>query len=704
MKYLITTIISFFALTLAAQLDGINYQAVILSNEVLELPGQDLQGNVLSYGTIALKFTITDANGSLIYQEVQNTETDMYGMVSVIIGQGAAIGSTTQFNQINWDGQTKNLGVELSYDGVNFEALSEQPLLFVPYAYHRDITATGTLTVDQETLLGSDLTVLGDATFNGNTTFNTIEVQNTSDLMGPVTMGSSADVSGNLSVNNGSNASFSGNMLVGGNSILDGSLMVGNNSPATFTGNVSTVGTTTMGGAVSIINQSPFNASGTITAAGNATFNSTMTVGGNATFNSDLAVEGDTDLNGQVTINAGINGSDGTYNNYGLKVEGSQQGIAIKTNGGRNSSRNFVSFWDVSGVHGCIEGQTMSELHNSFRFIWDVTMGGLNEAFVLAEGVACGFQLDAGEVGVMGFQGLQAYVQWIELTNDAESNVGVSFSSGGADYAEWLPCELSTDDLQAGEVVGIFGGKISRRTHGADEVRVVSTNPIVVGNLDVKSVTKSERVAFLGQAPVRVVGKVDVGDYLLPSGDNDGLAIALKASDVPTIRYAEIIGVAWEAGEKAGVNIVNTAIGLNANDLAVRLGTLEDELATLRHELEEIKRMLSGEKGEPVEGVVTAATLPNETTVYSTRGERPETIRMTDNEFEKWVKDYGYIFEDVMAKKREYLQSIGVDYTEYEHLKTMLDAPVQALRDMRSGRYMESVWKHYESQAVVPTH
>jgi hypothetical protein len=75
---------------------------------------------------------------------------------------------------------------------------------------------------------------------------------------------------------------------------------------------------------------------------------------------------------------------------------------------------------------------------------------------------------------------------------------------------------------------------------------------------------------------------------------------------------------------------------------------------------------------------------------------------MTDNEFEKWVKDYGYIFEDVMAKKREYLSSIGVDYSEHEHLKIMLDTPVQALRDMRSGRYMESVWKHYEGKAVAP--
>jgi hypothetical protein len=179
---------------------------------------------------------------------------------------------------------------------------------------------------------------------------------------------------------------------------------------------------------------------------------------------------------------------------------------------------------------------------------------------------------------------------------------------------------LASDDLHAGEVVGIYGGKISRRTHGADEVRVVSTNPIVVGNLDVKSQTKSERVAFLGQAPVRVVGKVDVGDYLLPSGDNDGLAIALKANDIPTLRYAEIIGVAWEAGNNPGVNIVNCAIGLNANDLAVRMSTLEDELTNLRNELEDIKRML---RGEDAEGVEVAATVPKkETTVFSTHTTR----------------------------------------------------------------------------------
>jgi hypothetical protein len=172
----------------------------------------------------------------------------------------------------------------------------------------------------------------------------------------------------------------------------------------------------------------------------------------------------------------------------------------------------------------------------------------------------------------------------------------------------------------------------------------------------------------------------------------------MKANEIPTVRYAEIIGVAWEAGEKAGVNIVNCAIGLNANDLAVRMSTLEDELYNLRNELEDIKRMLRGEVAEAPKSTV----VQKETTVSNTRPAAPEKIQMTDGEFEKWLQNYGYVFEQVMSDKREYLQAIGVDYSQHEHLKIMLDTPVQALRDMRSGRYMESVWKHYEGKAVAP--
>jgi hypothetical protein len=44
-----------------------------------------------------------------------------------------------------------------------------------------------------------------------------------------------------------------------------------------------------------------------------------------------------------------------------------------------------------------------------------------------------------------------------------------SFQGGGADYAEWLPLADPTEELAPGDVVGVSGGRVSRRTAGAHQ-------------------------------------------------------------------------------------------------------------------------------------------------------------------------------------------------------------------------------------------
>ena len=83
------------------------------------------------------------------------------------------------------------------------------------------------------------------------------------------------------------------------------------------------------------------------------------------------------------------------------------------------------------------------------------------------------------------------------------------------------------------------------------------------------------RVGFLGQVPVRCIGEVKQGDYILASGNNDGLSIARSKEELNISDYDEIIGVAWEDSGKDLMNIVNVAIGLSSNDLADKVGELE---------------------------------------------------------------------------------------------------------------------------------
>ena len=103
------------------------------------------------------------------------------------------------------------------------------------------------------------------------------------------------------------------------------------------------------------------------------------------------------------------------------------------------------------------------------------------------------------------------------------ANVGVAYESGSGDYAEWLEKENVEEVLSYGDIVGVVGGKISKNYATAEKFMVVSAAPAVIGNMPQPAEEHEfETVAFVGQVPVKVKGEVHIGDYILPSGDNDG--------------------------------------------------------------------------------------------------------------------------------------------------------------------------------------
>jgi len=66
---------------------GISYQAVILDPTPLDIPGNPISGQPLQKGKVSLRFTIGNA-ASLDYVEIQQTETDEFGLINVMIGEG----------------------------------------------------------------------------------------------------------------------------------------------------------------------------------------------------------------------------------------------------------------------------------------------------------------------------------------------------------------------------------------------------------------------------------------------------------------------------------------------------------------------------------------------------------------------------------------------------------------------------------------
>jgi hypothetical protein len=185
----------------------------------------------------------------------------------------------------------------------------------------------------------------------------------------------------------------------------------------------------------------------------------------------------------------------------------------------------------------------------------------------------------------------------VESTGDVFADG--AFSGGGADYAEWLPHLSAGDRFEPGDVVGVFGGRISHRTRGADQVMVISTDPVLVGNgADAAEARRDghEMVAFIGQVPVNVTGPVQAGDFVVTSGRDDGTAVAVSPGDVRAEHLDRIIGTAWASRGVERAGQVNVVVGVDREAAAERviarmrreadrrdaeLAELHDRLATL---------------------------------------------------------------------------------------------------------------------------
>ena len=146
---------------------------------------------------------------------------------------------------------------------------------------------------------------------------------------------------------------------------------------------------------------------------------------------------------------------------------------------------------------------------------------------------------------------------------------GTVYGSKGADYAEYLPKMYEAEQFMKGEVVGVYNGKISKNTTNADQILAITSQPMVLGNMqDEAIIDEFEQVAFLGQIPVFVNGPVHAGDYIVASGRNDGVANAVSREAITSEMLSTVLGTAWDSHEGDGVVLINTSIGLRPMEIA----------------------------------------------------------------------------------------------------------------------------------------
>ena len=418
---------------------------------------------------------------------------------------------------------------------------------------------------------------------------------------------------------------------------------------------------------------------------------------------------------GQVNIFSAVNGADTTPANYPLKVSGSNQGIYIKVDTSRSNATNFVNFGDAENFSwGAIQGQTTDELHANWEYqlqiaLYSLQVVGLTASTVatIAEGaglaaaggiatatiffswsspgfIAAAVATAAKAVGlVINVAALSD--DWDTYTMEKDMEIGVEYSSGSGDYAEWLRRKPNERVHQYGEIVGIKGALVSLNTQDADQVMVVSRRPIVLGNAPQPHQEKYyEKIAFLGQVPVRVLGSVAVGDYIVASGNNDGLGIAVHPSKMQIKDFPKVVGVAWESGKnKSSVNLVKTGIGLNKNDLAPKVEEASQKM-------DNIIAFLQGKGPLRPDGLNAYAPAPPTASPAPT-GQLQESA--ANAEFDAYVDSQADFLKDFYSKLSAQLQKQGLDLSLYPEKQALFNDPVNVLKKMRRDPAFEAQWK-----------
>ena len=134
-QIVIVSIVSFLSNgMLFSQTAGINYQALILNSEQIQIPGSDIEENQIPLGLedVSFRFSISDESFQELYIEEQTTVTDENGMVSLIVGDGVSLFST--FEDIVWNGTLKYLNIEIDILSQNqgYVFLDIQKILYLP--------------------------------------------------------------------------------------------------------------------------------------------------------------------------------------------------------------------------------------------------------------------------------------------------------------------------------------------------------------------------------------------------------------------------------------------------------------------------------------------------------------------------------------------------------------------------------------------
>lgn len=526
-----------------------------------------------------------------------------------------------------------NINAHLINDPPVFGNQDDNPIVFITNNIERmrisengnitiekNLDIFGKLTVDMETRLKSSLKVFGPTELN-----STLLVKN----MSP------SEFTGTVLVSN-TTESDSGAVATGALVVAGG---VGIKKNINIGGNMAIAGRAAFGGPVSFaspvnmdaLEQSTNTVTGALRVKGGVGIGKNVNIGENVNIGGTLTTTGVTTLNN--TLN--VNGSGDFIAHFVNSTD--RNGISIQIDGTSENKNNYVEFRNGGGtVVGRIEGETIPEMKADTDYqyelrqrdfdlassaidaalaTYDLVVAISNALQSVSSSTACvglgacvttpipswivGATAQAIAAGVLeGFviAKLVISASWRSdwITHKDNTN-GITYQSGAGDYAEYLLRADENEKIAYSDIVGVTGGKISKNTRNADKMMVVSFRPIVLGNMPPKEMEgKYEKVAFMGQVPVNVYGKVNVGDYIIPSGYNNGIGVAISPLALKSQDIKNIVGIAWTPSKNEnGLNIINVAVGTNVNDNAHIIQRLEEQVSFQADEIQGLKQQMS---------------------------------------------------------------------------------------------------------------
>jgi len=144
--------------------------------------------------------------------------------------------------------------------------------------------------------------------------------------------------------------------------------------------------------------------------------------------------------------------------------------------------------------------------------------------------------------------------------------------------------------ITAGDIVGVIGGQISKNIAGVEQVMAVSHKPIVLGNMPpTDHAHLGNKVAFMGQVPVKIIGAVNTGDYIVAKGEVPGYGQAVAPENMTPEDFKYVVGRAWESNAHDGPKQINTVIGLHNGDYLKILQDQQQQILDSAKKLETLE-------------------------------------------------------------------------------------------------------------------